>query len=103
MRTLIQSAKVIDPSSAHHNQAVDMIIEGGIIQSIAAAGTLKEKADKTFTGKNLHLSPGWFDLRANFREPGLEYKEDIESGCNAAIRGGFTGVMLMPSTEPPVH
>ena len=39
MRTLIQSAIVIDPSSAHHNQAVDMLIEGGIIQAVAAAGT----------------------------------------------------------------
>ena len=103
MRILIQSVKVIDPSSAHHNQAVDMLIEDGVIRTIAAAGSLKEKADKTFSQKNLHLSAGWFDLRANFREPGFEYKEDIASGCRAAIKGGFTGVMLMPSTEPPVH
>jgi len=103
MKILIQSVKIVDPASDHHDKSTDVWIEAGVITRIGKAGSISEKADKTFNGKNYHLSPGWFDLRANFREPGLEYKEDIDSGCRAAIRGGFTGVMVMPSTDPPVH
>ena len=38
-------------------------------------------------------------MRANFNDPGLEYKEDIQSGCEAATHGGFTGVATLPNTE----
>jgi dihydroorotase len=103
MIILLKSVKIIDPSSPHHQAKADVVIKNGVIQKIAKAGTLDDKADKTFEGKNNHLSIGWFDLRSNFREPGFEYKEDMNSGTAAAIRGGFTGVMLMPSTEPPVN
>jgi dihydroorotase len=54
----------------------------------------------TYTAKNLHISIGWMDLHANFRDPGFEYKEDIISGCKAAAKGGFTGVLLMPENNP---
>src|SRR5262249_51704104 len=40
---------------------------------------------------------------ANFREPGLEYMEDLTSGCKAAAAGGFTGVLLMPSVTPSIQ
>ncbi len=46
--------------------------------------------------------PGFIDLHAHFREPGFEYKEDIESGSRAAVAGGFTTVLVMPNTDPPV-
>ena len=49
----------------------------------------------------LHLAPGFVDVHVHFREPGQEYKEDIESGCRAAVAGGFTGVVMMPNTDPP--
>ena len=49
--------------------------------------------------KGLHVSPGLFDLHTNFRDPGFEWKEDIQSGMLAA-KGGFTGVYGMPSTFP---
>src|SRR5262245_44311799 len=102
MRILIKSTRVTDPSSTHHGKKVDVLVEDGIVRKIGGAGTLKDKADRTLDFPNQHLSAGWFDLRANFREPGFEYKEDLATGCAAAIRGGFTGVLLMPSTDPPV-
>lgn len=103
MKILIRSTVIVDPSSKHNGNKCDILVEDGIIKQIAKAGTLKEKADKIVEHKGLHVSPGWFDMRVNFREPGYEYKEDLISGCTAAAAGGFTGVLVMPSTQPPVH
>ena len=46
--------------------------------------------------------PAFTDLHAHFRDPGLTYKEDVESGSRAAVRGGYTAVNLMPNTLPVV-
>ena len=98
MNILIKSAKVIDPRGKHHNKSRDILIENGKIKKISSKITAGNT--KYFSAKNLHLSLGWFDLHANFRDPGFEYKEDINSGCNAAASGGFTSVLLMPNTMP---
>lgn len=103
MKILIRSAVIVDPSSKHNGNKSDILIEGGIVKQIAKPGSIKEKADKIIEHSGLHVSPGWFDMRVNFREPGFEYKEDLISGCQAAAAGGFTGVLVMPSTHPPVH
>lgn len=103
MKILIRSAVIVDPSSKHNGSKTDILIEDGTIKHIAKPGSIKEKADKIIEHSGLHVSPGWFDMRVNFREPGFEYKEDLISGCNAAAAGGFTGVLAMPSTHPPVH
>jgi len=103
MKILARSAKIVDPSSKHNGTVADIFIEDGIIKQSAKPGSIKEKADKIIEQDGLHVSPGWFDMRVNFREPGFEYKEDLTSGCSAAASGGFTGVLAMPSTFPPVH
>jgi dihydroorotase len=46
--------------------------------------------------------PGLFDMHVHFREPGQEYKETIQTGCEAAANGGFTGVCCMPNTAPAI-
>ena len=51
---------------------------------------------------NLHLSPGWFDLHVNFGEPGYEQQETLITGSNAAIKGGYTGVLIMPNNQPSI-
>jgi dihydroorotase len=48
------------------------------------------------------VTPGFFDMHVHFREPGQTHKEDIQSGSLAAAYGGFTGVLCMPNTEPPI-
>lgn len=48
------------------------------------------------------VASGLFDMHCHFREPGFEYKETIETGARSALAGGFTGVALMPNTEPPI-
>ncbi|HLG36371.1 MAG TPA: dihydroorotase [Bacteroidia bacterium] len=113
MKILARSTQIVDPSSKHNGTVADIFIEDGIIKQIAKPGSppkdrlawasITEDADKIIEQDNLHVSPGWFDMRVNFREPGFEYKEDLTSGCNAAASGGFTGVLAMPSTFPPVH
>ena len=105
MNILIKSAKIIDPNSKYHNEIMDVFIKNGTIERIAksinsCAKSIANGTEKEFCAKNLHLSPGWFDFHTNFGEPGYEQNETIKTGCNAAIKGGYTGVMLMPNNIP---
>jgi dihydroorotase len=83
----------------------DIFIKDGIIKKIADKISEKEigKNVKVFDQKGSCVSIGWFDMKANFRDPGHEMKEDIFSGMEAAKAGGFTGVALMPSTNPTLQ
>lgn len=62
----------------------------------------EDKADRVIDVNGALVTPGLVDMHVHFREPGLEYKEDIESGSKAAARGGFTSVCCMPNTKPTV-
>ncbi len=102
MNLLVQSAKIVDPASPHNGKTQDILIENGKITEIKksiSAGGIK----KIVAAKDLHASPGWFDMQANFCDPGNEHKESLATGIHAAARGGFTGVAVMPSTNPPIH
>lgn len=99
MNALIKSATIINTSSPFNGKTVDILIEKGIIKKIAASIKNTEKVQEIKV-KDLHVSIGWFDLRANFCDPGFEHKEDLNSGLKAAAKGGFTGVLVMPSTNP---
>jgi dihydroorotase len=79
---------------------VDILISNGVITKIA--DTLTDEAEKVIDAPGLCVSIGWMDMRANFRDPGHEYKEDLNSGLRAAARGGFTAVALSPDTYPAV-
>lgn len=100
MKTLISSATIIDHQSPYHGKITDLLISNG---KIAEMGKVTQKADKTINGKGMYLSVGWFDMRARFGDPGLEHKEDIGSGLTAAKHGGFTGVALLPNTQPVIQ
>lgn len=68
---------------------------------IAAFGRFdKDQANEFVACDGLHVLPGVIDSQVHFREPGLEYKEDLESGSRAAALGGVTAVFEMPNTEP---
>jgi dihydroorotase len=99
MNALIKSAKVIDSNSKFNGKTVDILIEKGIISKIGKDLKNTKKVQE-ISFKDLHVSSGWFDIRANFCDPGHEYKEDLNSGLKAAAKGGFTGVMVMPDTNP---
>lgn len=99
MKLLIKKAKICFPGHKLHGKIQDIIIENGKVVSINNSlqnpGTHKE-----ISSNNLHLSPGWLDLKANFGEPGYEERETLETGIRAAIAGGFTGVCVSPEVQP---
>jgi len=103
MKILVQNVTIESPGSSFHGKICDLLMEDGIILRVEPGNSIQEKNIKIFSGNSLCVSPGWFDLRVNFREPGMELKEDLLSGMQAAQQGGFTGVLCMPSTTPPVH
>lgn len=95
-RIIIRHGRVIDPASGV-DRVTDILIEDGRISAVGADIT----ADgRVVDAMGLVVAPGFVDLHTHLREPGLEYKEDIESGTRAAARGGFTTVCAMPNTEP---
>ncbi|WP_417608254.1 dihydroorotase [Owenweeksia hongkongensis] len=99
-KILIKQAKIVDPNSSHHLQVKDILIENDVV--IEIADSIDAKDAQVVEHANLHISPGWFDLRANFCDPGHEEREDIESGIHAAIFGGFTSVAVSPETSPAI-
>ncbi|HKC69265.1 MAG TPA: dihydroorotase [Bacteroidia bacterium] len=102
MNYLIKNAKVVDANSPHNNKRVDILVEQDTITQIGA-NIKTDKNVKVIEQENLHASPGWFDMQANFCDPGFEHREDLQSGMQAAAQGGFTGVCIMPNTNPPMH
>lgn len=98
MAFLLKNAHVVDPV-AGLDGVMDVALEG---EKITAVGEgLEAPADAEvvdLTGK--YLVPGLVDMHVHLRDPGQEYKEDIESGTRAAAKGGFTGVCSMPNTDP---
>ncbi|MRG55854.1 dihydroorotase [Phyllobacterium sp. SYP-B3895] len=68
---------------------------------IAAIGNLGHaSAGELVDATGLHILPGVVDSQVHFREPGLEHKEDLESGSRSAVLGGVTAVFEMPNTKP---
>ncbi len=100
MNILIKKAKIFQHGNKHHLKTKDILIKNGKIQKVAAS--ISSDGAKVISSKNLCISAGWLDMRANFREPGHEYKEGLANGLKTAAKGGFTGVVSMPTTYPVV-
>ncbi|KQP83408.1 dihydroorotase [Methylobacterium sp. Leaf113] len=92
---LLTGGTVVNQDGAHR---ADLGIRAGRIASIGdlSGATATEHRDCT----GLHLLPGVIDSQVHFREPGLDHKEDLESGSRAAVMGGVTTVFEMPNTNP---
>ncbi|MEZ4755801.1 MAG: dihydroorotase [Flavobacteriales bacterium] len=99
-QVLLQQVKVIDPGGPHHDAHTDILVIDGRIARIG--GRITKGEARVINGEHLHVSPGWVDLRAHFREPGEEWKQGIQNGLDAAARGGFTAVAVLPSTKPAI-
>ena len=79
-------------------QKCDLLIENGRIVKIAENIPANGSEEIDAAGK--HVFPGLIDMHVHLRDPGYEYKEDIESGSKAAVKGGFTQICCMPNTNP---
>ncbi|MEP7265639.1 MAG: dihydroorotase, partial [Bacteroidota bacterium] len=105
MNLLLKSVKLISDGHPYHNQNCDIYIEDGIYKKIGSSLSVSDypAGTATFEKPGLMISIGWLDMRCRFGEPGDEQQETIISGLNAAAAGGFTGVVVMPSTQPPAY
>ena len=97
MAFLLKSAHIVDPALGLDGVA-DVLIEGDRIAEVGPDLAAEGAEIIDLTGK--YLVPGLVDMHVHLRDPGQEYKEDIESGTRAAAKGGFTGVCAMPNTDP---
>lgn len=94
---LLKNVRIVDTET---DALGDLLVKDG---KIARIGSVSEAADKVIDGKGkLTVMPPLFDMHVHFRDPGLTHKEDILTGCAAALAGGITGVVCMPNTKPPI-
>ncbi len=96
---ILKNGRIIDPVQNMDTQA-DILIRNG---RIVSTGQLPDDLPKDIptldvTGK--WCVPGLVDMHVHLREPGREDKETIETGCNAAVAGGYTSITAMPNTDP---
>lgn len=99
MTILIKNGRLINPSE-NLDKVMDIFVEDGIIKE--KAESIEKQADTVIDAAGCYVMPGLIDLHVHFRDPGLTYKEDIETGSRAAAKGGFTTVCCMPNTKPVV-
>jgi dihydroorotase len=92
---VLRGGRILDPGG-HVDQAADVRIQRGRIVEIGRGLVGGRIVDV----KDLWIVPGLIDLHVHLREPGQEYKEDIETGTRAAAAGGFTTICCMPNTKP---
>jgi dihydroorotase len=100
MKILIQSPEIFDPGSPFHQKEKNVLISNG---RIAEIGDKNYSADKVIKAEGMKLSIGWFDMGTFIGDPGLEHKEDLESGTRVAAAGGFTEIAMLPNTVPAVQ
>jgi dihydroorotase len=105
MKIAFHGVTIADPRSEFNGKKVDVLITDGVVSEIAEHSSDRRYSEDVDVKKceGVFLSPGWLDMKANFREPGYEQKETIESGQAAAAKGGFTAVLLMPSVNPVIQ
>lgn len=95
---LIKNAHVIDPVT-NTDDILDILIDQGMI---IETGKCIERDCEVIDAEGLIAAPGLMDAHVHFRDPGQTWKEDIITGCEAAKKGGFTTVVCMANTVPPV-
>ena len=93
---LIKNIRAVDNVT---DITADVFISNGKIEKLGS--NLAESAETVIDGKGLVLMPSLFDMHVHLRDPGFTHKEDVLTGCSAALAGGVTGVLAMPNTKPP--
>ena len=97
MTILIKNAKIVDPANKLEING-DILIVNGLIEKVGAG--IHFQADSVINANGLTAIPGLVDMHVHLRDPGQEYKEDIITGCDAAVSGGVTCLAAMPNTTP---
>lgn len=95
---LLKGGRVIDPASGT-DRAADVAIRGGLVERIEP-GVGPTGFDRVVDARDMIVAPGLIDPHVHLRDPGQHHKEDVASGTEAAVFGGFTTVCCMPNTSP---
>lgn len=98
-KTLIKNGRLIDPKN-NIDQIADLYIDDFQVTRIGKK--LTDSADHIIDASGKIVAPGLIDIHVHFREPGDEEEETIASGSAAAVAGGYTSVVCMPNTNPPI-
>jgi dihydroorotase len=93
----ISGARLIDPGST-----TDLLVDLAVVDGLIADPAHLPPGAPRLDGRGLVVAPGFCDLHAHLREPGMEGAETLESGTRAAAHGGYTTVCVMPNTDPPL-
>ncbi len=96
---LIKNGRVIDPANGR-DEKCDVLISDGQITDV---GRVDKTADTVIDASGKLVMPGMIDIHVHFREPGDEEEETIASGSAAAVAAGYTSVVCMPNTNPPIQ
>ena len=99
MRILIQNGYVLDPESKREGKWDVLVSDDRIVK---VAKQIEDASDQVLDATGCYVMPGFIDLHVHLRDPGLEYKETLETGGKAAARGGVTTVCAMPNTKPVI-
>jgi dihydroorotase len=97
---LLRGGRVVDPSQGV-DAVLDLLLADGRVARLGEGLDAPEGAEVVDAG-GLVVAPGLVDVHVHLREPGGEHKETIASGARAAVAGGFTAVVAMPNTDPPI-
>lgn len=106
----IKNGRLINPAT-DYDEKVNILIDDGKVAKITLKSwdemkneidTCKNDKVQIVDAEGYIVAPGLVDVHVHFRDPGFTYKEDIETGAKAALKGGFTSVVLMANTKPTV-
>ncbi len=95
---VVRNGRVIDPASGEESVR-DIAVKDGVIVDI---DSIDVDAAEIFDASECLVTPGWIDIHVHLRQPGLDYKETVETGTAAAAAGGFVAVACMPNTNPAI-
>jgi dihydroorotase len=101
LNLLLKNIGIVSPKD-NLKGIFDVFIKDGIVETIGAIANDTGIHESVIECKGLTAVPGFFDMHVHLRDPGNTEKEDIDSGVESAANGGFTGILCMPNTKPPI-
>ena len=100
MKIAIRNGRLVDPAQGLDRRA-DLYVDDGVVAGVGDVPR-EWRADRVVDATGCIVCPGFVDLAARLREPGLEHKATLESELAAAAAGGITSLACPPDTDPPL-
>ncbi|MGB0850771.1 MAG: dihydroorotase [Bacteroidia bacterium] len=96
---IIRNALFLQKGHANHNQRVDVLVQEGVVQEIGKGISSDAQELK---GEEIVVSGGWIDMRCHLTDPGLEHKDTLGTLLDTAAAGGYTSLVTLPNSNPPI-